>query len=282
MRMVKLIALLLLLVSTTNVKSADLSIPEYLQSISVKVIVGSGAGSGIAFTRKDANGKDVTFIWTAAHIFTHHDDVDIFSFLPDQQSNNFAVSTPPSPTLYADIQQIIVKDGITIVKTNKSTKLFKFSDDDNGQDLAVLKVNGPFFNTNTVVFDLSNRIPKIGEPLYSMAAPYGYWGSLSIGIYSFIGRNIDDMLFDQSTTIVFPGSSGGGLFAFNGLYEGMSNIMKASNINFITPIRRIQQWVKAEKIEWLIDPTIPMPSDKEIKKINMWDTTLTKKLESTN
>ena len=251
---------------------ADLSTPEYLQSICVKVIVGDGTGSGIAFTRKDANGKDVTFIWTAAHIFTHHEE-DFFSMLFGSQNTNTA------PTEYAMIQQDIVKNGVVVGRTNLSAKLFKFSDDDNGQDLAILKVNGPFFNKNTVKFDLSGDIPKLGQPIFSMGCPYGLYGSFSPGVYSYIGRNFEGVLYDESNCRIFPGSSGGGIFNTNGVYVAMSNVMKASSLNFITPMRRIQQWVKAEHIEWTLDSSLPMPMEKEIKKINMWDTTLTKRLE---
>lgn len=255
----------------SNVKAAEsVSIPEYLQSISVKIVVGDGTGSGIAFTRKDASGKPVTFIWTAAHIFTHH-DTDFFSLI-------VSTNQPGVPTQFADIQQVIVKNGAAIGRKTISTKLIKFSDDDNGEDLAILKVNGDFFNTNTVVFDLSGKLPHVGQELYSMGAPYGLAQSFSPGYYSFIGRNLDGIIFDQTTCVIFPGSSGGGIFSVDGKYEGMSNVMRASAINFIAPIRRIQRWAEREKIEWALDPSCPMPTDKELKKMSMYDTTLTPKV----
>lgn len=257
-------------VTTNAVNSEDL-IPEYLQSISVKIIVGDGTGSGIAFTRKDSNGKPITFIWTAAHIFTHHDG-DFFSLL-------LSTNRPNVPTQYADIQQVTVKNGVVVGKKTKSVKMFKFSDDENGEDLAILRVNGEFFNTNTVVFDLTGDVPHIGQSLYSMGAPYGLAQSFSPGYYSFIGRNFEGMIFDQTTCVIFPGSSGGGIFSVDGKYEGMSNVMRASSINFITPIRRIQKWVEREHIEWTLDPTCPMPSEKELKKISLYDTALTPKVE---
>jgi hypothetical protein len=268
---VSLVAAILLFYPITGKSDDSNSVPEYLQSISVKVVVGDGSGSGIAFTRKDANGKPITFIWTAAHIFTHH-DTDFFSLL-------VSTNQPGVPTQYADIQQIIMKNGAMIGMKKKSAKLFKFSDDANGQDLAILIVNGDFFNTNTVVFDLSGKLPHLGQPLYSMGSPYGLAQSFSPGYYSFIGRNFEGIIFDQTTCVIFPGSSGGGIFNADGKYEGMSNVMRASAINFIAPIRRIQQWVKLENIEWTLDPNIPMPADKDLKKISMYDTHLTPKVE---
>lgn len=254
----------------SNVKAAD-SIPEYLQSISVKIVVGDGTGSGIAFTRKDADGKPVTFIWTAAHIFTHHDN-DFFSLIT-------STNTPGVPTQFADIQQVVVKNGAVSGKRTKSAKLIKFSDDESGEDLAILRVNGPFFNSNTVTFDLSGNLPHVGQELYSMGAPYGLAQSFSPGYYSFVGRNLDGIIFDQTTCVIYPGSSGGGIFNVDGKYEGMSNVMRASAINFIAPIRRMQRWAEREHVEWALDPNCPIPNDKELKKLSLYDTTLTPKVE---
>ena len=253
-----------------NVKATN-SIPEYLQSISVKVVVGDGSGSGIAFTRKDAEGKPITFIWTAAHIFTHHDN-DLFSLL-------VSTNAPGIPTQFADIQQVIEKNGVVIGKKTKSAKLLKFSDNENGEDLAILKVIGDYFNNNTVIFNLTGNLPRIGQELYSIGSPYGLAQSFSSGYYSFIGRNMDGILFDQTTCVIYPGSSGGGIFSTDGKYEGMSNVMRASSINFIAPIRRIKKWTEREHIEWTLDPSCPMPSEKELKKLSMYDTALTPKVE---
>jgi len=253
-----------------NTKAAE-PIPEYLQSISVKVVVGDGTGSGIAFTRKDADGKSVTFIWTAAHIFTHH-DADFFSVV-------ISTNHPGVPTQFADIQQVVIKNGVEIGKKIKSAKLIKFSDDENGEDLAILKVTGEFFNKNTATFDLSGNIPHVNEDLYSMGSPYGLAQSFSRGYYEAIGRNLDGIIFDQSSCVIFSGSSGGGIFSIDGKYEGMSNVMRASSINFVVPIRRIHQWAIREHIEWALDPNCSMPSEKELKKLSMYDTALTPKVE---
>ena len=271
--MKKLLGSLLVLgmLFSTSVRAAQESLPEYLQAISVKVVVGDGTGSGIAFTRKDAEGKSVTFIWTAAHIFSHHDN-DFFSLL-------VSTNHPGVPTHFGDIQQVITKDGAVVGKKTKSAKLLKFSDDESGEDLAILKVVGDFFNTNSAVFDLSGNLPHVDQDLYSVGAPYGLSQSVSRGNYSFIGRNLDGIIFDQTTCVIFPGSSGGGIFSKDGKYEGMSNVMRASNMNFIAPIRRIRRWAEREHVEWALDPNCPMPSEKELKKLSIYDTTLTPKVE---
>lgn len=53
--------------------------------------------------------------------------------------------------------------------------------------------------------------------------------------------------------------------------------------NFIVPIRRLAGWVKKTKIEWAVDPSIPLPSLEDIAKIKVEDSGVesTEKGEST-
>jgi hypothetical protein len=48
-------------------------------------------------------------------------------------------------------------------------------------------------------------------------------------------------------------------------------VMKLQGFNFIVPLRRIHAWAKEAKIEWAIDPTVPMPTLKEINAIPVED-----------
>ena len=86
------------------------------------------------------------------------------------------------------------------------------------------------------------------------------------------GANVK--VFDQVTAVAFPGSSGGGMFLKNsGEYIGMltQGVMKLQGFNFIVPVRRIHAWSKDAKIEWAINPAMPMPSLKEIDAIPVED-----------
>ena len=103
--------------------------------------------------------------------------------------------------------------------------------------------------------------------------------SYTTGVLSQTGRTLpmkgaNVKVFDQVTAVAFPGSSGGGMFLKdNGEYIGMltQGVMKLQGFNFIVPVRRIHAWAKDAKIEWAINPTMPMPSLKEIDAIPVED-----------
>ena len=75
------------------------------------------------------------------------------------------------------------------------------------------------------------------------------------------GANVK--VFDQVTAVAFPGSSGGGMYLKeSGEYIGMltQGVMQLQGFNFIVPVRRIHAWAKDAKIEWAINPDVPMPT----------------------
>jgi hypothetical protein len=259
--MKKVIGLFLIIASLlagSNSVSQQLSLPEILQSISVTVDTPVGYGAGVAFTRKDATlTNDVTFIWTAAHIVRHNDMLQIFT----------QEETPPRsvPITFSSLKivQPIVKNGVTIEETNKTAKIIKISAADEGEDLALLMLNGKFFNTNTVRFDISGKIPVLGTPVYHIGSPSEKDLSFSTGVIAFVGRVLGGRLYDQTTCTVFPGSSGGGVFnTTNGLCIGLVLRMSAPGINHMIPIRVMQKWAKDEGVEWALNPNLPMPNDK--------------------
>jgi len=179
---------------------------------------------------------------------------------------------PTEITYYTNltVSQDVVINGKFAYTTNLSATLIKCSPDDEGNDLAVLRVNGKFFNNNKVEFDLSGRIPKLGEPLYAFAFPYGE-PMFTTGMFSYVGRVYDDYVYDQSSLIVYPGSSGGGVFNENQKCVGLVMRMRGAGLNYIAPIRRMQEWAKEEGIEWALNSSKPMPSAEELKKIPLLD-----------
>lgn len=263
--------------NSTNVPS-----PDFLSSISVTVRTPSGgSGSGVAFTRKDANGEDVTFVWTAGHVVQHRESVPIMFF-----GNETNIPQVRSRTIYytnVTVIQDVIINGEYAYTTNLSATVIKCSPNINGNDLAILRVNGKFFNQNTVAFDLSGRIPKLGESLYGVSSPYGEWGMFNIGMFSFVGRNIDGTLFDQTTLIIYPGSSGSAVFSAEGKCMGLVLMMRAPNLGYIVPVRRMQKWAKDEGVEWALDPKIPMPTADVLKSLSRMDKIpFVKKSKNTN
>jgi hypothetical protein len=126
-----------------------------------------------------------------------------------------------------------------------------------------------------------NYIPAIGVDLSHCGSLLGQFGanSYTTGVLSQTGRTLamkgaNVKVFDQVTAVAFPGSSGGGMFLKDsGEYIGMltQGVMKLQGFNFIVPLRRIHAWAKEAKIEWAIDPSVPMPTLKEIEAIPVED-----------
>ena len=257
-----LVLSLLLLVSWVLPNSSlavdNTNLADYVESISVKIVVAEGSGSGTAFTRKDwTTTNNITFIWTAAHV------------LQDEMSGEIVTNKVKI------IQNLYDKDGIVCGTTNRIAKLIKISKDGEGQDLAILEVEGTFFNTNSATFDVTKKVWRIGTPLVTVGSPSGLTDSYSEGVMANVGEICDGNTneFDQTTCVVFPGSSGSGIFDRNGVYVGMATVMRNPNINFIIPMRRMLKWVKAEHIEWTLNSKISMPSEQDYKKLPIMDNT---------
>jgi len=86
------------------------------------------------------------------------------------------------------------------------------------------------------------------------------------------GANVQ--VFDQVTAVAFPGSSGGGMYLKDtGEYIGMltQGVMQLQGFNFIVPVRRIHAFAADAKIEWAVDPNVPMPTLKDIERIPVED-----------
>lgn len=271
---------LLTLLNVNVVKATNISFPDFLSSISVQITLPDrSTGSGIAFTRKDSNGKDVTLIWTAGHACMYREKYMAVFIGPITNGNKISTITRTNMLIRngyytnAVISQDIVVNGETKYTNIVNGSIIKCSrdEDDGGNDLGLIRINGKFFNENTFTFDLSNRIPNIGEPLYNIASPFGEYGTYSFGVISFVGRKVEGVLFDQASITVFPGSSGSGIFNSNGNCMGIILLMKAPGMAYYAPIRRMQRWAKEQHVEWALDPSIPMPSDEELKKLPIPD-----------
>ena len=106
-------------------------------------------------------------------------------------------------------------------------EVLKYSNADDGHDLALLRVRKFNFVKDTVTFHLEGEIPKLGTDLLHVGSLLGQMGanSMTDGIYSQHGRLIKSLnkhVFDQTTVTAFPGSSGGGVYLkSNAKYIGM-------------------------------------------------------------
>ena len=251
-------------------------VPDDLQRVSVTIKSGSSQGSGTLVTRKIDNDA-VTFIWTAAHV------------VEGLRTTRTVVTPQGSPKVLveykdAEIVQERQQNGRRVGEVKYDCKVVKVSDADYGEDLALLMVRCHDAYPLSVCAKFhkdSDYIPPIGIELSHCGSLLGQFGanSYTTGVLSQTGRTLamsgaNVKVFDQVTAVAFPGSSGGGMFLReNGEYIGMltQGVMKLQGFNFIVPVRRIYTWAKDAKIEWAINPNVPVPSLKEIDAIPVED-----------
>ena len=90
----------------------------------------------------------------------------------------------------------------------------------------------------------SNKL-KVGEWVAAFGNPFGHTNSMSKGIISAIGREIDELNkfpFLQTDASINPGNSGGPLVNTNGKVIGMNTAIdaRAQGIGFAIPINNIK------------------------------------------
>jgi S1-C subfamily serine protease len=259
--MKKIAAIILVaLITATTAFTADVS--KHLQDVSVTITTSGGSGSGVLFTRTNSNKDVITFIWTAGHV------------VADLRTEREVTTTNGGKKTLVEFQDVqmvknVVEDGRIIGRLTLDAEVLKYSNADNGEDLALLKVRKKNYVNTTVAFYLPKEIPALGTELYHVGSLRGSFGanSMTAGIYSQVGRVLEKKVYDQTTCTAFPGSSGGGVYLKDGRYVGMLVRGAGETFNLIVPIRRIQDWTSKHNLQWALDPKVAMPSDADLLKI---------------
>lgn len=259
--MKKLFITLLLALTTLVATAQTPDVPQHLQDISVTIVTSDGQGSGVLFTRTNNANERITLVWTAGHVVAGlRSDREV---IDSKGANRKVVEFKD-----AQILKTLVEDGRTIGRLTLDAEVLKYSDAENGEDLALLRVRKKNYVTTTVVFDTADKIPAIGTELYHVGSLLGQMGanSMTTGIYSQIGRLHGKKIFDQTTVTAFPGSSGGGVFRRDGTYVGMLVRGAGETFNLTVPMRRIKEWTTRNNLQWAIDQKAPMPDDANLSK----------------
>lgn len=249
---------------------------DHLQDISVTVRAGDSHGSGTLFTRK-VGDDNVTYVWTCGHVVDGLRKVTID--ISDGVLHPKRVVTFDDP----QIIQEYYHEGRKVGETVLDCRVVRYSDADAGEDLALLEVRRRNFSpvalsANFYTGDVK-KIPTPGTELYHVGSLLGPPGSNSVttGIVSKVGRLINlgpaTVLFDQTSAIAYPGSSGGGVYLkSNGQYVGMIVRAAGPGFNFIVPVRRLRDWAKQANVEWAIDSSLPVP---EVDQLGVSDIDVT-------
>lgn len=277
MNIIKKILLTLLFISIFNLAFSKTNtrreVSRYLQDISVTIKSESNydasEGSGVLVNRMIGKQK-TTFVWTCAHVI---DNLRTVRTVIEH-------GIPKKIVEFNDVQIIkeLVESGRRVGEIKMDAKVIKYSDARNGEDLALLMVRAKDYGKDSTKFYLNkdNSIIPIGTQLFHVGSLLGQMGSNSMttGIVSQVGRIHGKVEFDQTTVTAFPGSSGGGVFLENGEYVGMIARGAGEGFNLMIPIRRIIRWAKEHEIMWAIDPSIKMPTLKEIESLPIENTSI--------
>jgi hypothetical protein len=263
-------------VTTTNAQ--DNVLYQHLQDVSVTVKAAGGEGSGVIVTREVETSPNVkqkvNFVWTAAHVVDGLRSVRIV--IKDGK--------PQTIVEFKDAQIVkeLVEDGRRVGEFKMEAKVIKYSDAENGEDLALLMVRKKgFVDKSTTFYKNAGKPVAIGTELYHVGSLLGQVGSNSMtrGICSQVGRVLDlgtgdGVVFDQTTVTAFPGSSGGGVFLSErskekaGQYVGMLVRGAGETFNLVVPVRRMRAYAKAEGVLWAIDTDVKVPSIKELQTLS--------------
>ena len=103
---------------------------DHLQNVSVTIRSegqwSNGEGSGVIFTRKDAKGNQVNFVWTAAHV------------IDNLRSTREVLVNGSKKTIVEFKDPMIVKEirqnGRTVGRLQMDAEVLKYSDADDGHD----------------------------------------------------------------------------------------------------------------------------------------------------
>lgn len=247
-------------------------VANHLQNISVTIKAegrySKSEGSGVLVNR-EIEGEKITFVWTAAHVI---DNLRTIREVVDSKGNTRKLVEFSD----ARIVKELVESGRRVGEIKMDASVVKYSDAENGHDLALLMVRARDYGKDSAKFlnkDGDEKIVPIGTRLYHVGSLLGQVGSNSMttGIVSQVGRVLGGIArgaeFDQTTVTAFPGSSGGGVFLENGEYVGMIVRGAGEGFNFMVPIRRMENWAKDSGILWSLDASVESPTFEQIKKI---------------
>tara|TARA_Y100000593_G_scaffold26231_5_gene52214 strand:+ start:4289 stop:5281 length:993 start_codon:yes stop_codon:yes gene_type:complete len=264
-----ILGLVLIYPSFGEDNKTDNSTADHLQNVSVTIRAegpySNGEGSGVIFTRKDSKGNQVNFVWTAAHVIDNL-----------RKTRKTVVNgTPKTIVEFKDpmVMKEIRQNGRTVGRLQMDAEVLKYSDANDGHDLALLRVRKFNFVKDTVTFHLGEDIPKLGTELLHVGSLLGSAGanSMTDGIYSQHGRilkSINKYIYDQTTVTAFPGSSGGGVYLkSDARYIGMLVRGAGEGFNLIVPVRRMRDYCEKHKMMWALDPKVKMPSEDDLMKM---------------
>lgn len=191
-----LTAIITVLTITITAAAEPKDVPTLLQDCSVTIRSGRAEGSGVFKVTKDGQ----VWVWTCGHV------------IADLRKVRSVISSGSEKKLIefddAKILQFITEDGRKVGEHSLDAEVIRYSDADNGEDLALLRIRSKRFKAPaSAKFHLEKTIPPIGSDLFHCGSLLGVMGSnsLTAGIMSQHGRIYQGKIYDQTTCTSFPG-----------------------------------------------------------------------------
>jgi S1-C subfamily serine protease len=230
-------------------------IVDYLQDVSVTIKADRSQGSGVVI-----NKGENTLVLTAGHV------VEGVRKVKKKLVDGIEKS-------YVEFSDVLVikkhlEDGREVGRSEFFAQVIKYSDKDEGHDLALLLVRKKGAFPTSVA--LSNEELSLGAELYHVGSLLGEDGSNSLtkGILSQKGRLVNNRVLDQGSLGAFPGSSGGGVFVKDtGALTAILVRGAGETYNLFVPARRLTEWANEAGVPWLFDVNAVAPSPLDLKKI---------------
>lgn len=118
---------------------------------------------------------------------------------------------------------------------------------DERTDVALLKLKKPHANLTVAPLGDSDKA-KVGEWVVAIGNPYGHAHTVTQGIVSALGRNLENLQaeFIQTSASINPGNSGGPLINLYGEVIGINTAIdpRAQGIGFAIPINSAKKVIK--------------------------------------
>jgi S1-C subfamily serine protease len=263
MRIAPSLAIVLLFATACQAQTTKpANLADHLQNISVTIHAGNAQGSGTIVVR-----GDTSYVLTCGHVIDG---------LRKTREAIDAKGGKKTIVEFADAKIVkeLVENGRSVGRVEMDAEVLRYSDADTAQDLALLRVRKTKFVTDGATFWSEDRIPPLMTRLVHCGSLLGQFGSNSItaGIISQHGRVYQGVTYDQCQVTIFPGSSGGGLYTEDGKYVGVVVRGAGEGFGLYVPIRRVKEWANRVGVGFVLDPSAPVPDEKELKKLPIEDT----------
>ena len=223
---------------------------------------GRAQGSGVIIKRGDTN-----FVWTAAHVIEDlrkaREVID-----PKTGGKKFIITFDT-----VNVVTEFIHDGERVEERSLVADVVRYSNANDGEDLALLKIRKKNAFSDGAVFYLDDKPPRIGSRVINVGSPLGFFGHNTYvsGDLSALSRVYENKIYDQVSSSTFGGCSGSGVYLTDGRYIGMLVRGSGETFSLIVPMRRIQEWSKKINIEWALDPKIKLPPEDDLKKMPVED-----------